>query len=151
MNNLLKSHKGTPKENRQEHKTRGASPAELESTHNEEAILWNDLTRNNIDYLRSLAALCRLRAAKPNDEKFAALLDKAHRSQVITEQMLAEMAGVDRSTANRWLNQKAILRTPLAQSAIMKEIAKLSDAQADELEFRMKEDASIPKRDMRAS
>jgi hypothetical protein len=147
MKNLLNSNKRTPIENRQKHKTMSASSAKVESTHSKEAHLWSDFNQRSIDHLRSLAALCRFGAENPTDELFAALLDEAHQLRVISEQSLAEIARVDRSTANRWLNGKAKLRARLAQVAIMEAIAKLSDDRADGLALGMKEDASNNNRD----
>lgn len=151
MKNLLNTHKDTPIENRQKHKTMSASSAKIESAHSKEADLWTALTQRSIDHLRSLAALCRFGAENPNDKLFAALLDEAHQLRVISEQSLAEIARVDRSTANRWLNRKAMLRARLAQAAIMEAIAKLSDDRAEELERSMKENASNNNGDRRAS
>jgi hypothetical protein len=112
-------------------------PAEAESSQNVEDALWDNCIRNYIKYLRSFAELCRCTAASPRDGSFAPLLGEAHRLRVISEQTLAEMAGVDRSTVSRWLNQKATLRSPLARTAIMEAIAKRVDAEADRLELGM--------------
>ena len=99
-----------------------------------EESLSEDFTKASVEKLKALAAFCRHRAANPNDESFAVLLVEASNCHVITEQSLSKLAGIDRSTANRWLNRKAIVRTPLAQTAIMNEIARMSEAAAAKLD-----------------